>query len=58
VAGVSDKAVASRLGVSIRTVQRRISELMAVTGAQTRMQLAWQVARRGWLDPRQPGVMP
>jgi DNA-binding NarL/FixJ family response regulator len=58
VAGVSDKAVASRLGVSIRTVQRRISELMAVTGAQTRMQLAWQVARRGWLDPPQPGVMP
>ena len=58
VAGVSDKAVASRLGVSIRTVQRRISELMTVTGAQTRMQLAWQVARRGWLDPPQPGVMP
>jgi len=50
--------VASRLGVSIRTVQRRISELMAVTGAQTRMQLAWQVSRRGWLDLPQPGVMP
>ncbi len=58
VAGVSDKAVASRLGVSIRTVQRRISELMAVTGAQTRMQLAWQVARRGWLDHPGPGAMP
>lgn len=61
VAGVSDKAVASRLGVSIRTVQRRISELMAHTGAHTRMQLAWQVARRGWLEdgPRHaPGPMP
>jgi DNA-binding CsgD family transcriptional regulator len=51
VAGVSDKAIATRLGVSMRTVQRRISELMAQTGAQTRMQLAWQVARRGWLEP-------
>jgi DNA-binding CsgD family transcriptional regulator len=50
IAGVSDKAVATRLGVSSRTVQRRISEVMAQTGAQTRMQLAWQVARRGWLD--------
>jgi sugar-specific transcriptional regulator TrmB/DNA-binding CsgD family transcriptional regulator len=50
VAGVSDKAVATRLGISTRTVQRRISELMAATNTQTRMQLAWQVARRGWLD--------
>jgi DNA-binding CsgD family transcriptional regulator len=64
VAGVSDKAVATRLGVSTRTVQRRISYLMAQTGAETRMQLAWQVARRGWLDddcrlPCQPrGAMP
>ena len=32
---------------------------MALTGAQTRMQLAWQVARRGWLDaPISRGVMP
>ncbi|KRF17652.1 TrmB family transcriptional regulator [Nocardioides sp. Soil797] len=50
VAGVSDKAIATRLGMSVRTVQRRISEVMALTHAQTRMQLAWQVCRRGWLD--------
>jgi DNA-binding CsgD family transcriptional regulator len=50
VAGVSDKAVATRLGLSGRTVQRRVSELMARAGAQTRMQLAWQAARRGWLE--------
>ncbi|WP_109474308.1 LuxR C-terminal-related transcriptional regulator [Ornithinimicrobium cavernae] len=49
VAGVTDKAIATRLGVSLRTVQRRISELMALAGAETRMQLAWQVAQRGWL---------
>jgi DNA-binding CsgD family transcriptional regulator len=61
VAGVSDKAVATRLGVSMRTVQRRISDLMDHTGAQSRMQLAWLVARRGWLDGpagQSPGAMP
>lgn len=49
VAGVTDKSIATRLGVSLRTVQRRVSELMALAGAETRMQLAWQVAQRGWL---------
>src|SRR5699024_2224051 len=50
VAGVTDKAIATRLGVSTRTVQRRISDLMTLTGARSRMQLAWQVAQRGWLE--------
>lgn len=50
VAGVTDKAIATRLGVSTRTVQRRISDLMTRTGARSRMQLAWQVAQRGWLE--------
>lgn len=49
VAGVTDKAIATRLGVSTRTVQRRISDLMELTGAKSRMQLAWQVAQRNWL---------
>ena len=52
VAGVSDKAIATRLAVSNRTVQRRISDLMARTRTETRMQLAWQVAERGWLSPQ------
>jgi sugar-specific transcriptional regulator TrmB/DNA-binding CsgD family transcriptional regulator len=51
VAGVSDKAIATQLGMSVRTVQRRISEVMAETHTQTRMQLAWHVSRRGWLEP-------
>lgn len=58
VAGVTDKSIATRLGISTRTVQRRISELMGLVNAQTRMQLAWQVAQRGWLSdpsPRRPG---
>ncbi|MEV1067693.1 helix-turn-helix domain-containing protein [Streptomyces sp. NPDC050263] len=49
VAGVADKAIASHLSLSRRTVQRRIQSLMERAGAGTRMQLAWQAARRGWL---------
>jgi sugar-specific transcriptional regulator TrmB/DNA-binding CsgD family transcriptional regulator len=49
VAGVNDKAIASHLGLSRRTVQRRIQSLMERAGAGTRMQLAWQAARREWL---------
>ncbi|MEU9059454.1 helix-turn-helix domain-containing protein [Streptomyces sp. NPDC048430] len=49
VAGVADKAIASQMGLSRRTVQRHIQRLMERAGAGTRMQLAWQAARRGWL---------
>ncbi|MFG2950472.1 helix-turn-helix transcriptional regulator [Streptomyces adustus] len=49
VAGVADKAIASQMGLSRRTVQRHIQHMMTIAGAATRMQLAWQAARRGWL---------
>ncbi|WP_374771875.1 TrmB family transcriptional regulator [Streptomyces sp. NBC_01310] len=49
IAGIADKAIASQMGLSRRTVQRRIQHMMALTGSVTRMQLAWQAARRGWL---------
>ncbi len=49
VAGVPDKAIASQLGVSRRTVQRRIGDLMARAGVDTRPGLAYQAARRGWV---------
>jgi DNA-binding CsgD family transcriptional regulator len=49
VAGVADKAIASQMGLSRRTVQRRIQGMMERAGAVTRMQLAWQASRRGWL---------
>lgn len=52
VAGVTDKAIASRLSVSQRTVQRRIADLLLRANAHTRAQLAWQAARLGWLDQR------
>ncbi|MGP4047927.1 helix-turn-helix domain-containing protein [Streptomyces sp. 2A115] len=49
VAGVADKAIATQMGLSRRTVQRHIQRMMELAGAATRMQLAWQAARRGWL---------
>ncbi|MFF9568832.1 helix-turn-helix domain-containing protein [Streptomyces sp. NPDC014685] len=49
VAGVADKAIASQMGLSRRTVQRRVQAMMALAGATTRMQLAWQAAQRNWM---------
>ncbi|GGT33710.1 transcriptional regulator [Streptomyces chromofuscus] len=49
VAGVADKAIATQMGLSRRTVQRHVQHMMELAGATTRMQLAWQAARRGWL---------
>ncbi|MCG5219816.1 helix-turn-helix transcriptional regulator [Streptosporangium sp. KLBMP 9127] len=49
VAGVPDKSIATQLGLSQRTVQRRVYHLMELAGAQTRMQLAWHAARASWL---------
>lgn len=47
--GCTDRAIAGQLGVSVRTVQRRVSRLCAEVGAGTRLQLVWQATRRGWL---------
>jgi DNA-binding NarL/FixJ family response regulator len=46
---VADKAIATQMGLSRRTVQRHIQRLMTLAGAATRMQLAWQAARRDWV---------
>jgi DNA-binding CsgD family transcriptional regulator len=48
-AGLTDFAIARRLDVSERTVGRRVSGLMRAAGAQTRFQLGWRAAERGWL---------
>ncbi|WP_327088073.1 LuxR C-terminal-related transcriptional regulator [Nonomuraea sp. NBC_01738] len=47
--GMPDKTVATRLGTSERTVQRRISRLMKLAGTDSRMQLAWYAARSGMI---------
>lgn len=48
-AGLTDFAISRRLDVSERTVGRRVSSLMRAAGAQTRFQLGWRAAERGWL---------
>lgn len=49
VGGVPDKSIATQLGISRRTVQRRLDRLMALAGVDTRTGLAYQAANRGWL---------
>jgi DNA-binding CsgD family transcriptional regulator len=49
VAGLTDEGVGARLGMSRRTVVRRVQHLMAVTGARSRLQLGWRARDRGWL---------
>ncbi|MEV4346859.1 helix-turn-helix domain-containing protein [Actinoplanes sp. NPDC049596] len=49
VSGLPDKSIATQLGVSRRTVQRRLDRLMDIAGVDTRPGLAYQAARRGWL---------
>ncbi|MFE4330462.1 helix-turn-helix domain-containing protein [Streptomyces sp. NPDC056831] len=48
-AGISDRRAASQLGLSIRTVERRIRRLMDLAGVESRLQLGWHAARAGWL---------
>ncbi|MGW3495913.1 LuxR C-terminal-related transcriptional regulator [Streptomyces sp. NPDC001020] len=48
-AGLTDESIARELGVSERTVARRIARLQEMLGAQTRFQLGVQASRRGWL---------
>ncbi len=48
-AGFTDDSIARQLGVSPRTVQRWVRELMDALGARTRFQAGIQAARAGWL---------
>ena len=47
--GAKDEQIARTMGLSLRTVRRRISELMIELGADTRFQAGAEAARRGWL---------
>jgi DNA-binding CsgD family transcriptional regulator len=47
--GLKDEAIARYLGVSLRTVRRRVALLMEETGAHTRFQLGSAAERRGLL---------
>jgi sugar-specific transcriptional regulator TrmB/DNA-binding CsgD family transcriptional regulator len=48
-AGLSDEAIAMNRGLSVRTVQRKVHALMELANVRTRMQLAWEAARREWV---------
>lgn len=49
-AGLTDRAVATQLGLSMRTVQRRVRLLMDLAGVDTRFRLGAEAVSRGWLD--------
>ena len=48
-AGVTDDVIARKLGIGLRTVRRRIAELMSELGVDTRFQAGVEAVRRGWL---------
>ena len=47
--GLTDAAVGTALGISVRTVQRRVAELMETAGVTTRVQLGAEAVRRSWV---------
>ena len=48
-AGAHDEQIARRLGLSLRTVRRRVADLMTELGADSRFQAGVEATRRGWL---------
>lgn len=49
VAGHTDEVISRNLGVSLRTVRRRIAGMMEELGVDTRFQAGVEAVRRGWL---------
>lgn len=47
--GAQDEQIARRLGVSLRTVRRRVADILTELGADSRFQAGVEAARRGWL---------
>lgn len=47
--GAHDEQIARNLGISLRTVRRRVADLMLELGADTRFQAGVEATRRGWL---------
>ena len=48
-AGQKDEQIARALGMSLRTVRRRIADLMSELGADSRFQAGVEAVRRGWI---------
>jgi hypothetical protein len=47
--GAKDEQIARALGMSLRTVRRRVAELTDELGAQSRFQAGVEAVRRGWI---------
>ncbi|KAA1418530.1 helix-turn-helix domain-containing protein [Nocardioides humilatus] len=47
-AGLTDQAAANQLGISLRSLQRRLRHLQDLAGVDSRMQLGWYAARHDW----------
>jgi DNA-binding Lrp family transcriptional regulator len=47
--GAKDEQIARALGLSVRTVRRRVAELLADLGADSRFQAGVEAVRRGWI---------
>ncbi|MEF3405467.1 transcriptional regulator TrmB [Agromyces sp. CCNWLW203] len=47
--GLTDAAAGAQLGISVRTVQRRVAELMETAAVSTRIQLGAEAVRRSWV---------
>jgi DNA-binding CsgD family transcriptional regulator len=47
--GAQDEQIARRLGVSLRTVRRRVADTLSELGADTRFQAGVEAVRRGWI---------
>jgi DNA-binding CsgD family transcriptional regulator len=47
--GIKDEQIARTLGLSLRTVRRRVAATMAELGVDTRFQAGMEAVRRGWL---------
>ncbi|WP_329155050.1 helix-turn-helix transcriptional regulator [Streptomyces anulatus] len=47
--GLTDRKVATRLDLSLRTMQRRVQRLAELAGVTTRMQLGWHAYEQGWV---------
>ena len=48
-AGAQDEQIARTLGISLRTVRRRVAAVLTELGADSRFQAGVEAARRGWL---------
>jgi hypothetical protein len=48
-AGAKDEQIARALGMSLRTVRRRVAEVTDELGAQSRFQAGVEAVRRGWI---------